>query len=1013
MAIKYALNPYRLAPSSYQGRPAVNASSNQNSNSSSSGPPAVTNSSDFQAGTDFQTVDTPGGNTVAVPDFVNFNPSDYFVSLDQAINAGHKEGQFNLDLFNKNFNRSKQYALDTQQTELQGLESFLPRTSNLIRNADAQGNEDILHYSDVFDARNERSFRKASEGNVALRENIAESAFPGTFDAVRGQLSRSQGDVSRVRARESTSFVDDVLKEQAARAARATGADVASSTGFGADSTGGKQIIDNFDIDRRLQIEQAKREDARRGDSAIYGAEGQVSNAITQSENLFNTVIAPGLRDFTPIQPTPRVTDIGGRINPMPSVDAGTLQREFTQQQNAVSMLSPSSVFSGSLETQQYNSGVGLQALGFQQEQNNAVAGAVNTGLNQDKADSVFQQQLDAFHQGLQTRNTSQGIQGTASLITAGLGVLGNLVSGYQADSSPQGQQQKQQSIGGAIASGVAAYGSQFYNAASDFLGSNFGIDIGHFGQQGGSTGGAGGTHGGGGANSGYPGGGAGSGGSGSQSSGSGDIFGNSGTPAGVVVDHFPTGGTSQFGGQSAADHSSNTQAIDNYFNGVTQNDFKPDPLQNPGLGTDTFDASQFNQGFQPSDYNLNSSDTFSFDGGLSSDNGDNSYVNLARVQRSASGVEIIPKKDIVDSFVDPNKRPGVSQQAQAYGLSPSTIQGAYGLYDKWDKMSPSERAGSSAQLLNSMADDMGVIDGAVPGAVINTLRQGADVFQNWDSLSQPQRVEAGSHVVGSIGALGTQMAGAAGPVGMAVTFGAAAFGHAAAVLSGPGINGTRNFAAVTNPLGFTGANQINSMLGNKFNQKDVAHAAMFTDPTGIGVAVAAADSLFGLDLDFTSGKPRTQQFRDNLRSYLKDNNIISSNYNWRMHDGSSFDVGKDGGAKLQNVGTNIDGKTTRNYSDVDFSNPIASQTTAWADVTAVLGFRSPEGKKFTGHLWNAATNADPTNLEQAKDNFKGMAQDLGLNYNKGIKILDAMKNQFKPSEYDALRNSWVTLNLK
>lgn len=958
-------------------------------------------SGSVQQGEDFDTYESPEGNTVAIPNFVDFNPEEYFISLDEAINAGHAEGEFNLDLFNRNFQRSKQYALDTQQTELEGLESFLPRTSNLIRNADAQGNQDILRYSDVFDARNEKAFRKATQGNVALREDAFESKFPGAFDSVQGMRTRAEGDVRRVRARESTSFVDDVMKEQAARKARGIGADIASTTGFGADSSAGMQMIDTFDVDKRLQIEQAKREDFRRGDAAIYGAEGQVGNAVIQSQNLFNTVIAPGIRDFTPIQAMPRVTDIGGQIRAMPAVDAGSLQREFTQQQNNVSMLAPSQVFSGSLSTQQYNSGVGLQALGFEQAQNNVVAAGANEGLDQDKADSVFEAQQEAYYAGLEQQQQSQSNVGTTQAITTGLGVIGGLVNSYLGGSQPTfkggggGDDGQRQSIGGAIGQGIATYGSQFYNQASDYLNETFGLDIGHFPIP--ET------------NSGSGGGGGGSGG-GSGGGGGGDIFAG-GPPPGVIVDSFPTDGN-DYGGQSAEQHASESQKIDDYFGGMTQNDFRPDALtdSNFDLGSDDFSWDTTQQGYQPTEFEL-SGDTFSFDGGLATTS-ENEFVNLARVSRESSGVEVIPKDTVLKSFTDPNMRTSVMQKAPDKGIPVSTMMQGYALFDNWQQMSPKDRAFASAQFANTLADNLGILPGAVPGAVINTLRQGANLFENWDKLNDSQKIRAGTQFVGGISSLAAAMGGVGGPVGMGITFAAGAYGNAAAVAM-QGVKGVRDFAAVSTPLTSHGVNIANNLTGNRLHQKDAAHAAMFMDPTGFGTVIAAADMLFGLDLDFTSGKPKTQQFRDNLRSYLKDNNVISPNYQWKMRDGSTFDIGKDGGAKLKNIGKNIDGKTERQYSDVDHSNPIAPQTTAWADVTAILGFRTPEGKRFTGHLWNAATNADPTNLEQAKDNFKGIAHDMGLDYNKGIKILEAMKDQFSPEDYEAYKNSWQTLNLK
>lgn len=927
------------------------------------------------AGEGFNTLESPEGHEVAIPEFVEFNPEDFFISLDEAIDYGHKEGQFNLDLFRENFDRADKYASDTLDTELRGLESFLPRSTRLIRNADAQSNQDILNYSDVFDARNERQTRKATLGNVALRQSLSESQAPGTTQAIRDMRSRAEGDVSRVRARESTSFVDDVLEEQAARAARARGADIARTTGFGVDSSAGTSIIDKFDIDSRLQLEQARREDARRGDTAIYAAEGQVGNAIIQSENLFNTVIAPGIRDFSPLQVQPRVTDIAGQIKATPAVDAGTLRREFTQQQNAISMLAPSQVFSGSLSTQQYNSGVGLQALGFEQEKNNTIAGAANTGFDIDRGEDIFDQQLQAYYDGLDTRAQSQQNVGTTSLITAGLGVLGNLASSYLTTSDPAVKGQQQQSLGQAVVDGAIKYGQDFYNGASALLNDTFGIDIGSLGV--GDT-----VPSGGGSNAPLP---------------------------------RSSGGT-DFGGQTAEQHTAETGKIDaglaSYHGQLTQNDFNPGLTdEDYGIGEDTFDMGSTKEAYQPTGFELAPGDTFSFDGGLAYDS--NEYVNLARVSKTSSGVEVIPKKEVINSFVDPSMRNSVMQKTEQKGLPTATMLQAYSLYDNWHNMSDIDRATASASLLNNLASSMGVIDGTVPGAVINAVRQGANLFSNWDQLSLDQRLQASSQVVASLGGTAAQLAGIGGPVTAAAVFGAGAFSNAASILLNGGVRNLSSLTSVVAPLQAQGANSINAALGNKFHPTDVNHAALFADPTGIGVAIGAADTIFNLDLDFSSGKPKTQQFRDSLRGYLKDVKFIGPNYLKKLQDGSTFDFGKDGGAKLKNLGKNIDGKTERSYSDVDHSNPIAPQTTAWADVTAILGFRSPEGKRMTGYLWNAATNKHPTDLSNAKNNLKGMASDLGLTYNKGVQILNAMQDQFKPGEYEAFRNSWMDLMLR
>ena len=949
---------------------------------------------EIQDGEDYDSFFTEGGNEVAIPNFVDFNPEEYFVSLDEAIDYGRAEGQYNLDLFRENFDRGKEYALESQQTELEGLESFVPRTTNLIRRADAQGNEDILRYSDVFDARNERAMRKATLGNVALRRSIAEQSMPGAFDAVEGMRERAEGDVRRVRARESTSFLDDVIKEQSAKNARARGGDIAATTGFGADSSAGTEIMDRFDAERRIELEAAKRADFRQGDTSIYAAEGQVGNAVIQGQNLFNTVIAPGIRDFQPIQPTPRVTDVGGQIRVMPAVDAGSIQREMTNQQNAVSMLSPQGVFNGSIDTQKYNSGVGLQALGFQQEQNNTVAGAVNAGLDQDRGDEIFDAQLQAQQDALDIREQSQQNQGLTQLGVAGLGVLGNMVNGWMSEGDPGQKQQQQQSIGGWIGQGIKQYGQQFYNMASDFLNDNLGIDIGEFdipGSDPGHGGNAWGSFG----NSGS------SGGSGS------DIYsGDSGDSFDMGSSNVNWDQTQAEYDQELAELDEGLSAQDDYYQQISANDWDEDV----GLSDSDYmlGGSFSGEADQAVDYEFDDAqDSFDFDAGLGYE--ENEYVPLARVASESSGVEVIPKKEIVNSFIDTGQRDSVMQSLEQKGIDKNTMTQAYTLYDNWDKMDDSERAFASAQLLNNLADSMGVVDGTVPGAIINVVRQGANLYENWDAMSDGQKARAGAQVAGSLGGIAATMAGAGGPVGAGIVFGAAAFGRAAQIAIDQGIDGIDSAAALITPMESMAANMLNQYTGNNFHHNDVSNAALIA--SGYGAVVAAANMAFDLDLDFTSGKPKTQQFRDSLRKHFEKIGV-TRNHQMQLADGSTFDMGKDGGAKLKNVGKNIDGKTERSYYDVDFSNPIAGQVTAWTDVLARLAFRHKDGGKMVGHLVNAFTAKDPTNLRQAKSNAKDMAYRTGLDYGKGIKILDSMQDDLSKDEYEAFRNSWMDLML-
>ena len=658
-------------------------------------------------------------------------------------------------------------------------------------------------------------------------------------------------------------------------------------------------------------------------------------------------------------------------------------------------MLAPSQVFSGSIDTQKYNSGVGLQALGFMQDQFNTIAGAANQGADIDRGEEIFQQQMDAYNEGLDIREQSQNIQSGIGIATGIGGVIGGLINGgsnqQSGNSSSQSGGSSPQS-GGGSSGGVGGFLTGIYNGFSDFLEGATGLDIGQIG--GGSS------------DSNTP----------SPRSGAGSGLANGQVIGGASGDTFDIGssevpGTGQTVDQRAQATAQFEQGMNSYNQQILANDWNPQVNdQDFDLGSESFDWGVTQEGYQPTDYNFSGINFESFEARSS---GDNEYVNLAKVSRESSGVEVIPKREIVESFADSSLRNSVMVKTGEKGLPTATMLEAYNLYDNWKNMSEIDRAAASASLLNNIANGMDVgIEGVPVGAAINTIRQSANLLDNWSEMSDGQKTKAGASIVGSIGSMAATMAGVGGPVGAAIAFGAAALGQAGAVIMDRGIDGKDAFTTVLNPFTAYGANMINNFTGNNFHQNDVNNAALAASGP-IGWGVMAADMVFGLDLDFTSGKPKTQQFRDALRGHMQNVKILDQNYQIKLSDGSFFDMGKDGKAKLKNVGKNIDGKTERHYYDVDFSNPIAGEVTGWANVLSRLGFRSNEGSKMVGYFVNAATSKDPTNLALAKENMKGMAMDFGLNYNEGIKILDALKPELSDEEYAAFRNGWMNLMLK
>src|SRR5690606_5223927 len=98
----------------------------------------------------------------------------------------------------------------------------------------------------------------------------------------------------------------------------------------------------------------------------IQGSETALATASQTAEQSFSNLIAPGIIDFQPLQAQPNVTDIGGQIRPMPTTDAGTVRRDFTNNLTPLTTLTPSEAFQGSFKEQEYNRNRDFEHLMFQ-----------------------------------------------------------------------------------------------------------------------------------------------------------------------------------------------------------------------------------------------------------------------------------------------------------------------------------------------------------------------------------------------------------------------------------------------------------------------------------------------------------------------------------------------------------------------------------------------------------------------------------------------------------------------
>lgn len=123
------------------------------------------------------------------------------------------------------------------------------------------------------------------------------------------------------------------------------------------------------------------------------------------------------------------------------------------------------------------------------------------------------------------------------------------------------------------------------------------------------------------------------------------------------------------------------------------------------------------------------------------------------------------------------------------------------------------------------------------------------------------------------------------------------------------------------------------------------------------------------------TGKSEAQQIRDDYRGFLKAEGVADDNYNVTLADGSTFDIGKDGKAKL----TNADGKTNRRYYEIDWDNPLSKKAVEMIDPKVRENFKdAPQAEQLTAMLVNAATSNAKT-PEEVQANINAMMKQSKL----------------------------------
>lgn len=238
----------------------------------------------------------PAAATVSFP---SIQPAPYKFTDPQTYAS--KFADFNREQVSKNFDQSKTMALDTLDTELQGLQKYAPAAAALKREQTSIDN--------LF--------------NQSARTSQVNTALPNARATLDAQAQRA---ASYAKGELPSDQLDRALE----LGTRSAATDAGTYGGFGASSGATTKMSDLMSADQRFQIAQ-------------YG-EGLTSSNLTQDASLF-------------LAPT-EYSNAGAGINVAPEVGAGRLTTSDLGTLNSATVLDPAQALTSNIQQEQYKTGI-------------------------------------------------------------------------------------------------------------------------------------------------------------------------------------------------------------------------------------------------------------------------------------------------------------------------------------------------------------------------------------------------------------------------------------------------------------------------------------------------------------------------------------------------------------------------------------------------------------------------------------------------------------------------------
>jgi len=276
------------------------------------------------------------------------------------------------------------------------------------------------------------------------------------------------------------------------------------------------------------------------------------------------------------------------------------------------------------------------------------------------------------------------------------------------------------------------------------------------------------------------------------------------------------------------------------------------------------------------------------------------------------------------------------------------------------------------------LAQTAGAVGGAVlAGEAISGFPTIGGLFGGSSGAAPMPTLLGGSNILGGATATGAGATGAGATGAGATTAGATTGGSTLGSIGSVALPVAAG-AAIINNAWETGMKDIVRGRGDRADWTN-----QLANMTGVGAVANIGLRLLGkrsIGAMMKSGKSLPERIRDDFRGTLKETGVADKDYMVTLADGSKYNIGLGGKTKLQNVGENIDGKTTRNTWDVDWSNPIAKFATDQIEpmIRNIYGADDPKKKFYPGHFTGMLVNAVTSNAQTEADVLKNIETVLG-----------------------------------